>query len=311
MEVEGRPRVRIEVWHTSSILSVMTSVELARETARLAATDTGRGSSRLAEPVLDDLGAAADTLVRGGCGGVVGVVTGFYVPRAERPAAETDGPLGAAILAQVLRGLGSRVEVVTDRLCFPVVRAALIAAGEADIATTWWPAVDTSSWTHAISVERVGRGADGRSRNLLGHDITAVTDPLDSLFDSIAIPTTGIGDGGNEIGMGRLNRRLIDDTVHRGSLIRCVVSTDYLVVGGTSNWGAYALAALITAAAGLPPHVLNEENSRAILGHMLAAGAVDGTTAKNVMSVDGLDWRQYWAIPQAIRTLVWSDRLRR
>src|SRR5262249_6024217 len=39
----------------------------------------------------------------------VGVVTGFYIPHAEPPAAETDGPLGALFLARALVPHGIRV----------------------------------------------------------------------------------------------------------------------------------------------------------------------------------------------------------
>src|SRR5688572_10065475 len=42
------------------------------------------------------------------------VVTGFYIPAAQPPAAETDGPLGAVFLARALVPLGIRVALLTD-----------------------------------------------------------------------------------------------------------------------------------------------------------------------------------------------------
>ena len=55
--------------------------------------------------------------------------------------------------------------------------------------------------------------------------------------------TIGIGDGGNEIGMGKLPAGLIAQHVPNGAQIACVTSCDHLVVAGVSNWGAYGLAA--------------------------------------------------------------------
>ena len=58
--------------------------------------------------------------------------------------------------------------------------------------------------THAMSIERCGRSADGAPRNMRGEDISAYTTPLDDLFSAGPWDTIAIGDGGNEIGMGRL-----------------------------------------------------------------------------------------------------------
>ena len=44
----------------------------------------------------------------------VGIVTGFYIPGAAPPAAETDGPPGALALARALQALGRQVHLITD-----------------------------------------------------------------------------------------------------------------------------------------------------------------------------------------------------
>lgn len=270
--------------------------------AALAATDTGRGSSRLAGPVSDDLRAAAHALADSGA--TVGILTGFYIPRAEPPAAETDGPLGVAVLAQTLSMLGAAVDVLTDQFCLPVVQASLNALPTSGLKARAWRHEESPTWTHVVSVERVGRTLDGTYRNMLGDDITTVTAPLDKLFESLTIPKIAVGDGGNEIGMGRLNADLIANTVARGSDIRCVVECDHLIVGGTSNWGAYALAALLTAEARIAPDALEESLSRQILESMVATGAVDGVSALNTLTIDGLPWEKYWAVPAKIRNLI-------
>lgn len=139
---------------------------------------------------------------------------------------------------------------------------------------------------------------------MLGADITGMTAPLDVVFESLTVPKIAVGDGGNEIGMARLDPKLVEATVKSGSSIRCVVDCDHLVVGGTSNWGAYALAALVTARAGLDPTVLREATSLAIIDSVVAAGGVDGVTAMNVQTVDGLSWDRYWSVPARIRRLL-------
>ena len=282
----------------------MVPPDLARAFACLAATELGRGSEQLAAPVLDDLAAACDTLGTNPAGHTVGIVTGFYIPRAAVPAAETDGPLGTAVLAQVLTILGARVDVVTDPACHPIVAAALDAAGVGHTLTDPWPDMNASEWTHAIAVERPGRDAGGRHRNMYGHDITDVTPPVDVWFDELTIPKTGIGDGGNEIGMGRL-------TVHHpdqpgNGYVTSVIGCDHLIVGGTSNWAAHALAVALTFRAVGPVATLfpalTEQGARTILDAMVAAGAVDGVTALNTPTVDMLDWDAYWAVPAAINS---------
>ena len=56
--------------------------------------------------------------------------------------------------------------------------------------------------------------------------------------------TIGIGDGGNEIGMGKVLEKVAAN-VQYGSEIACTVASDYLVTAGVSNWGGFALAKAI------------------------------------------------------------------
>ena len=53
-----------------------------------------------------------------------------------------------------------------------------------------------------------------------------------------AAVTIGIGDGGNEIGMGKIPHETIVKNIPNGDLIHCRVPTDHLIVAGVSNWGA-------------------------------------------------------------------------
>ncbi|WP_121258992.1 glutamate cyclase domain-containing protein [Nocardioides ferulae] len=281
----------------------MTDAGTLQRVAMLAATDTGRGSSRLAVPVLGDLGAAAGSLLEHR-GSRVGIITGFYISRARPPAAETDGPLGVAVLAQTLSLLGSAVDVVTDPPCLRVVDAALGAVGNPELRARVWTGGEAPSWSHAVSVERVGRAVDGTYRNMLGVDISEVTAPLDTLYESLDAAKVAVGDGGNEIGMGRLDSELVASVVDQGATIRSIVTCDHLIVGGTSNWGAFALAAVLAVQTGVDPTILSAMTSRRILDAMVAAGGVDGVSARSEPTVDGLSWDQYWAVPERILDLL-------
>src|SRR5262245_57502342 len=62
----------------------------------------------------------------------LGIVTGFFIPKATPPAGETDGPPGALFLARALTALGMRVCILTDPFCYQAFRAALEATGCAE-----------------------------------------------------------------------------------------------------------------------------------------------------------------------------------
>jgi len=209
----------------------------------------------------------------------IGIVTGFYVPSAA--ACETDGPLGAAHLATTLRA-HAQVVVGTDRWCLPQVKALIPDADD-----------DPDSLQNCdvfVAIERLGRAADGRYYSMRGLDLTAWTEPLDQLFVDrpAGVTTIGVGDGGNEIGMG-----CVQDDVRRsisgGATIACVVPADHLVVAGVSNWGAWALAAGVDHLRGTSTGPSFAE-AFANLRTLVAAGAVDGVTGRNEPTVDGLSW---------------------
>jgi D-glutamate cyclase-like protein/Mur ligase-like protein len=93
----------------------------------------------------------------------VALVSGFYILEAD--ASETDGPPGTKLLGHVLERLGIDVDYITDPLNAPAFRALGLE-----------PITDTEAYldrakpTHLVSIERVGRGADGRYRNMRGID---------------------------------------------------------------------------------------------------------------------------------------------
>jgi D-glutamate cyclase len=250
---------------------------------------------------------------------VVGLITGFFVPHGLPPAAETDGPVGAALLAAGLVGAGVRCRLATDAPCRDACVAALRGAGvagvEVDAAA---PGEDIAAliaaWrgagvTVALAIERCGPSRDGRPRNMRGFDVSAWTAPLHALFAAGPWTTVAVGDGGNEIGMGSLPHALIARHIDNGTDIACTTPAAHLIVAGVSNWGCFALAGALALLrpdwrAGLLG-ALDERLNDAILAEMVEHGpAVDGVTRRQVLTVDGLPREAHAAKIAAIRALV-------
>mgnify|MGYP002632708171 CR=1 FL=1 len=280
--------------------------------------EVGRNISHLCAAAAGGLWAMASSIAVAPAP-LVGVITGFYVPRASPPAAETDGPIGAALLLRALSAAGIPCRMATDEPCRATCAASLVGAGIGDVPldvvalgaplaplVAAWTAAGV---THALSIERCGLAADGRPRNLRGADIGAFTAPMDELFLGGSWRTLAIGDSGNEIGMGALPRALIAQDVAHGDLIACATAADHLLVAGVSNWGAWGL---IAALAVLRPdwraamvEALDPARDRAILEHAVSHGpAVDGVTALAELTVDSLDMSRHHAKLDAIRALI-------
>ncbi len=258
--------------------------------AILAAIQTDPGHRGLAELFAycpDDFTAACRSLESHPHRTLI-VATGFYIPSAKPPAFETDGPLGAAFLARAFEPLGYRVEVLAEA---PVQRAFDSVHPRPDRDRDYY----VGPKAFFIAIERGGPGADGRCRTMRGVDITLHLDELNEQIETTQLEI-GIGDGGNEIGMGKIPHDIVARNIPNGDLIHCRVPTDHLIVAGVSNWGAYALAAGIFVLKGIkpPPYLFDPDREREILEVMVKEGPlVDGVTGKQTATVDGLSWDEY------------------
>lgn len=224
------------------------------------------------------------------------IVTGFPIKKAG--AGETDGPPGAYALGCALEKLGIPAAYVTDSLNEPLLRA----VGATPL-LRWTPDLLTrGAFSHLVAVERPGRARDGRYYNMLGEDITPLVSPLDRLFlqaEELGIVTIGIGDGGNEVGMGKVFVGVSKSITH-GRRIASTVLTDYVIVAGVSNWGAYGLVGAMSVVAGRDLLPTPEEFALSVIS-AVRAGAVDGVSGLREPSVDGLPLSRSLAVLQEIR----------
>jgi D-glutamate cyclase len=245
----------------------------------------------------------------------VGLVTGVHIAWAPRPAAETDGPVGTAVLAAALAALGAEPVVVTDEPCAEVTAACLEVLGagrltvvpQGDDAAAVAPRVAALDLSHLVAVERLGPNAEGRVLTMRAVDITPSTAPLHAAFALPGLVTGAVGDGGNEIGMGNVPVDVVAACVAHGERIACRVPVDALVTAGTSNWGCYALVAALAVLA--PQHgaalrtLLDPAVDAAVLDAATAAGGIDGVTGSPGASVDGVPVPAYADLLADLREL--------
>jgi hypothetical protein len=295
----------------------------------------------------------------------VGIVTGFCIPDATPPAAETDGPPGALYLALALAELGIEPLVITDTFGVPLLEAGCDAGGlprEYVVPFPFEPlgarernaphlSETTDRWidefergagaglTHLVTIERCGpshtleslaaQGCDADAiarfasavppehrdacHNMRGIDITAFTAKTHRLVEHYAargdVASIGIGDGGNELGMGRLPWTRLSAAIPFGPAgqIACRVPTDYLLVCGVSNWGGYALALAVARLRGRVDKLrqADVESERTLIEHIVReTNAVDGITRLREATVDGLPLETYLQILAGLRRAV-------
>ena len=248
-----------------------------------------RGIAALRPHVPSDFCDRAAGLVLDNPGTAI-IVTGFYIRSAG--AVETDGPPGAIAIGDALQAIGYEVVYATDTHGAPLMSAVLgskarvvdfpIAGDKAsrraadDLLSEVGPSV-------VIAIERCGLTGEGLHRNMHGQDISQYTARLDYLFTDDT-PSVGIGDGGNEIGMGKLAG--VIPTVPSLVKLPCVTATSELVISSVSNWGGYGLVAALSRRRGqdlMPPMEYEQD----LVRRTVDAGAVDGMSATQEYRVDG------------------------
>ncbi len=215
---------------------------------------------------------------------------------------ETDGPVGTYFLAKALYRLGYYPVIISDFHCkgyfdqaeqnFETLIVPMKGFGQAFM---YSKIIETYNPVALVSVERPGRSDDGDYRNWKGDIINGENAPLDMFFEQeIDILTIGIGDGGNEIGMGKY-KSLLKEHLHYDA--PCDVATDHCLIGTTSNWASYGFIAA------LDKNYLPKDNEIVdYYDFITGKGAVDGITGLKGRTHDGFALQKSFELLQKLRS---------
>ncbi len=257
---------------------------------------------------------------------------------------ETDGPVGAALLARALfLGFGVESVIVVDEDWDTMMRATCMGAGLSPrtlpesgriepipflrpVYIRTVPKDDAGSRpicdalladtqpSLMISIERPGANVNGLRHGLGGRPLDGMAADLDYLFaqgKARGIPSIGIGDGGNELGMGVIAQDLptfspkaVDcGTPGRGG-VGAATATDWLVISNVSNWGATGIIAALSALLENP--VVFHEAALEIRSIELCVGngGVDGMFMAPEPAVDGIDAEEWRGLITTLRASV-------
>ncbi|QCP52198.1 DUF4392 domain-containing protein [Trinickia violacea] len=274
----------------------------------------------------------SDTLFSGG---IVFIATGAGTPP-KLPHGETDGPVGAAVLARALiLAFGVRVVLVTeDAHAAPVMAVAAVVNGElaemgraASVSTVCFPLgiergreiaqalMEEYKPNAVIFVERDGPNQEGYFHGVRGdcrnpEDVGHVY-LLAELARKRGVLTIGIGDGGNEVGFGAVRDAIT--AVHplggkslagHASGVVTVTATDIVVSASVSNWGAYAIAAALAARKGDLNVLHTPTLEHTLIDATVRAGARDGATSRAEVAVDGINWEGHTSFVELLRSIV-------
>jgi hypothetical protein len=251
------------------------------------------------------------------------IISSGFVLKPYMPYGETDGPIGAVALARTLnRAFKCKILFLTEKEGMDAVRAIMLAAGLLPVPLDVAMAVSQSMTIQEfpvdiaeaqrlaaeidkrfdpvamITLERAGRNQKGVYHTSPGGDMSACTAKVDILFDLLrdkGILTIGVGDYGNEIGLGGLieSVKKIAPTAVKcccpcGAGIATIVQAKIPIVASISNWGAYGICACLAAKLGDPKLLHDAEMERRMIEQASYAGLCDGVTVKPSFSADGI-----------------------
>jgi D-glutamate cyclase len=262
-------------------------------------------------------------------GDTVVILTGFIVPPWLRP--ENDGPVGAVNLARALNLAFDVTPVIVGEREVVLPMPLLCRAGGLEVAdfitarrTTRRVALeaftvdasradadaeqllDRITPKAVISIEKGSVNEVGVHHSGVGYDVSAMTAKVDRIVEAArarGIWTLGIGDGGNEIGMGCI-KDTIKSALATGSNCGCpcghgthaATATDLLLPVMVSNWAAPGLEANLAVRLG----TMEVLHDRAMEGKLLEtaadAGFIDPASGLSISNGDGVDKNVHLAI---------------
>ncbi|MEM9683314.1 MAG: glutamate cyclase domain-containing protein, partial [Pseudomonadota bacterium] len=250
----------------------------------------------------------------------IGIVSGAAVPD-HMPNGENDGPFGSVVLAEALVRIGHDVRIYTDPDAAEPFRALLdrrpvdVAVNELNLNDKTQQEAIAQDLDIAIAIERLGGNVNGITYGATGVSRESFRCNVDHLFETMTRsgkPTLSIGDGGNEIGFGKVRESLVEtmpdlnkaDLTPCGGGIVSAVATDVLVVATSSNLGAYGVCAALAVRRGDKTlcHTPDEEVALEYIG--VGLGLTDGGTGERIAAVDGIPLHDNVAVVTLMQALV-------
>ncbi|WP_233236912.1 glutamate cyclase domain-containing protein [Bordetella sp. LUAb4] len=319
--------------HTSSVsskdnpwyyeyLDQIANLELKNKPAQQGGTALRYRQARAAQGGDAICAGIAQALQSVQAGGTVILVTGTGNPE-WLPQGETDGPSGVAVLARVFGALGVRSCILSEARFLPGVAASVRAGGTPLLDEAAWRRRDNAALilpfpTGAAAavpfiedlmgrlpdlaagffIEKPGPNALGVFHNSSGKpkdsDWVAHAHLLVPALRARGLPTLAVGDGGNEIGFGRVRTQLAVQ-LPGGGQCACpcqgglldATEVDLLLPAAVSNWGAYAIAAALALTHERPNLMPDWPEVAASISAPLAEGAFDGYSGLALDTVDG------------------------
>lgn len=267
------------------------------------------------------------------------ILSAGFVLKPYMPYGESDGPIGAVALARTLnRAFKSRILILTEQECVEPTKAVMRGAGLLPLDPEDAMSVPQSMTVRAfpveskeaereserirkgydpvamITLEKVGRNEKGVYHTSPGGDMSAWTAKVDLLLDMLReqdVLTIGIGDYGNEMGLGSLldTVKEIAPTARKCNCpceagIGTIVEARVPVVAAVSNWGANGICACLAALLKDPKLLHDPTVERRMIEQASLFGLCDGVTVKPSFSVDGISMEGHVAMVTLLHEVI-------
>lgn len=279
-------------------------------------------------------------------GDIVFIATGWPDrPDITPQIAETDGPPGAALLARAIKKSFNAIPFVfIEKYLVNAMSMVVNAAGlrvlspeQAIQACTHHAPINASAVLPfpidkdeaikiardlikkykpkaVISIEKGGMNEKEVIHTSRGADTTKYMAKVDYLIRQAkkeGIVTIGIGDGGNEIGMGIIQED-IKKYIPFGDKCKCPcgvgiapsTKTNFLITAAVSNWGAYGLEAGLALLKGKPGIFHNGTIERRVLEKAADAQFIDGISGYTEPGADGLSAHIHICFVEILKELI-------
>lgn len=231
----------------------------------------------------------------------IAIVTGYLIDTVQ--SIETDGPLAALILAEFFQKCKKNCTILTDENCFLQLKLAFELVDSPSKVKLLTKDELQQKYDVIILIERIGCSEDGNCYSIRGQRVTVENQLVYQMIQNarhLQIPTIGVGDGGNEIGMGKFTP-IITEKFQLKEPYLCIIPTDYFIFCGISNWISWAWMAL------MEPDYFKEfplDKEVWYLQKMIEAKMVDGVTYQRTLTVDGMPFSEQLKVRQKILTLI-------